>query len=68
MTQLAGNRSLPPMESDIWKIFFGRFGKLPMGNSVVSNAMSWDLIGDNDNHMPERFTRVKFSGRTTPSD
>jgi hypothetical protein len=66
MTQLAGGRALPPKENDIWRIFLGRFGKLAIGNNVVSNSMSLDPVGDNDNHLPERFTRVSFSNQTTP--
>jgi hypothetical protein len=68
MTRLAGGRSLPPEENDIWRIFLGRFGKMPIGNSVVSNSMSLDPVGDNDNHLPERFTRVSFSSLTSPAD
>ncbi|MBK8884209.1 MAG: carbohydrate-binding family 9-like protein [Bacteroidales bacterium] len=68
MTQLAGGRSLPPEDSDIWRIFLGRFGKLAAGNNLVSNSMSLDVVGDNDNHLPERFTRVSFSTLTTPDD
>jgi hypothetical protein len=36
-----------------------------VGNNIVGNAMSWNLIGDNDNHIPERFTHVSFSTQTT---
>jgi len=68
MVQLAGGRSIPPKSGDLWSIFFGRFGKLAIGNNVVNNAMSWDCVGDNDNHLPERFTRVFFSTLTTPAD
>jgi len=68
MTHLAGGRRLPPQNNDLWRIFFGRFGKLQIGNSVVGNAMSWNPTGDNDNHMPERFTRVSFSTQTTPKN
>ena len=68
LTRLAGGRSLPPKNSDIWRIFLGRFGKLAIGNTIVSNSMSLDPIGDNDNHLPECFTRVSFSMLTTPSD
>ena len=67
MKNLAGNRSLPPQDGDIWRIFFGRFGRLAVGNNVFGNAMSWDRIGDNDNHLPERFTRVSFSTKTIPA-
>jgi hypothetical protein len=68
MTQLAGGRSLPPKEHDIWRIFFGRFGKLAAGPNIVGSSMSLDPVGDADNHMPERFTRVTFSTLTTPAD
>jgi hypothetical protein len=61
MKHLAGGRSLPPVNGDEWRIFFGRFEKLPVGNRVVSPAWSWGRIGDGDNHIPERFTVVKFS-------
>ena len=61
MKHLAGGRSLPPNHGDEWRIFFGRFEKLPVGNGVVSPAWSWGRIGDGDNHIPERFTRVDFS-------
>jgi hypothetical protein len=49
----------------LWHIFFGRFGKLKIGNSVAGNSMSWDPVGDHDNHLPERFTRVVFSMQNT---
>ncbi len=68
MTQLADGRSLPPKDSDIWRIFFGRFGKLAIGSTIVSNSMSLDPVGDIDNHLPELFTRVSFSTLTTPAD
>ena len=61
MKHLAGERSLPPVDGDEWRIFFGRFEKLSVGSRVISPAWSWGRIGDGDNHIPERFTRVKFS-------
>jgi hypothetical protein len=67
MKHLSGGRSLPPKDGDMWRIFFGRFGKLSLGNTVVGNALSWERIGDNDNHLPERFTHVSFSTQTTPA-
>ena len=68
MTQLAGGRRLPPKDTDIWRIFLGRFGKLAIGNNIVGNSMSLDTVGDNDNHLPERFTRVLFSEQIIPVD
>lgn len=64
MTLLSGDRNLPPMDGDTWRMFFGRFGKLTSGHNTVGNAMSWDPTGDVDNHMPDRFTRVTFSTQT----
>jgi len=61
MKHLAHGRSLPPRDGDEWRVFFGRFGKLAVGRDVVSPAWSWGRIGDADNHIPERFTRVRFS-------
>jgi hypothetical protein len=51
----------PPKDGDEWRVFFGRFEKLVVGPSVASPAWSWGRIGDSDNHIPERFTRVTFS-------
>jgi hypothetical protein len=68
MKHLTGGRSVPPHDGDMWRLFFGRFGKLAVGNAVVGNAMSWGRIGDIDNHLPELFTRVSFSTQTTPAD
>jgi hypothetical protein len=67
MAHLADGRSLPPKDGDEWRIFFGRFERLPIGSTVASPAWSWGRIGDGDNHMPERFTRVTFSERPAPA-
>jgi hypothetical protein len=61
MKHLAGGRSLPPKDGDEWRVFFGRFEKLAIGSSVASPSWAWGRIGDTDNHIPERFTRVTFS-------
>lgn len=63
MKHLAQGRSLPPQEGDEWRIFFGRFQKLRVGHTIASPAWSWTPIGDGDNHLPERFTPVKFSNQ-----
>lgn len=56
--------SVPPEVGNEWRIFFGRFQKLKLGGKSVSAAWSWDVIGSGDNHLPERFTRVRFSDQT----
>jgi hypothetical protein len=61
MKTWAPNKSLPPKDGDEWRIFFGRFQKLQLGNNTVGAAWSWDVVGSTDNHLPERFTPVRFS-------
>lgn len=62
MRRWAGDKMIPPRDGDEWRIFFGRFQKLHLGNQTHSAAWSWDVIGSTDNHLPERFTAVQFSG------
>jgi hypothetical protein len=64
MTHLAGGRHLPPKDGDVWNMFFGRFGHFPVGGALVPVSMSLDPVGDNDNHIPERFTKIIFSEST----
>lgn len=58
---LHGGRSLPPTEGDLWKIFIGRYEKLQINGKEESVGWSWDKIGTDDNHCPEKFTRIVFS-------
>lgn len=60
---LANGRALPPVEGDIWKIFFGRFQKLPASGQEVTPhpAWVWSKHGVYDTHLPECFTSVQFS-------
>lgn len=49
----------PPQEGDIWKFQFARYDKLiSLGKNV---GWAWDPIGSDDNHIPEKFTPIKFS-------
>ena len=64
MTHLAGGRSRPPRDGDEWRIFFGRYERLPIGDTEAGPAWAWGRVGDGDNHKPERFTRVTFSTRS----
>jgi hypothetical protein len=61
MEHLAGNRSLPPEDGDVWKLFLGRFQKLAIGREEVQAAWCLTPHGEYDTHMPEKFTRVRFS-------
>ncbi len=63
MKWLAGGRSLPPQDGDVWRIFFGRYERLtPNGVEVQPHTgWAWNPIGSTDNHRPESFTQVLFS-------
>lgn len=60
---LAGARSLPPKEGDVWKIFFGRFELLRVAGVEVQPHPGWSLNrhGVYDTHLPQCWTAVHFS-------
>ena len=62
---LAGGRSLPPKEGDVWKIFFGRFELLYVAGKEVQPHPGWSLNrhGVYDTHLPQCWTAVHFSNR-----
>lgn len=63
MKWLANGRSLPPQDGDEWRIFFGRFEKLELAGTLPQPqpAWCWSKHGTLDTHVPECFTRVRFS-------
>jgi hypothetical protein len=61
MAWLAGGRPLPPQDGDEWRIFFGRYEKLRLNGGATNVGWAWTPIGSADNHVPERFTPVRFS-------
>ena len=61
MKELAGTRSTPPGEGDIWHIFLGRYEMLPINGEKVSVGWSLDPVGSNDNHYPEKFSAIQFT-------
>ena len=63
MQHLANGRALPPQDGDIWRIFFGRFERLSVAGQLPEPqpAWCWTPHGTLDTHMPEKFTRVRFS-------
>ena len=64
MKWLAGGRSLPPKDGDVWRLFFGRFQRMMAGGAEIQPhpAWSWNKHGVYDTHKPECFTYVHFSG------
>lgn len=67
MKHLASSRPIPPNEGDEWKIFLGRFQKIPLGDSEVQAAWCVTPHGKYDTHMPERFTTVRFTHKNAPT-
>lgn len=63
MQPLANGRSLPPVDGDEWRIFFGRFEQLLVNGREVQPhpAWCWTPHGVFDTHLPDKWTRVRFS-------
>jgi hypothetical protein len=61
MKHLAGGRSLPPKDGDVWKMFLGRFQKIAIGPDEVQAAWCLTPHGKYDTHMPEMFTEIRFN-------
>jgi hypothetical protein len=61
MGWLANGRSLPPNDGDEWRIFFGRYQQVELSGVAHSVGWAWHPIGSGDNHVPERFTPIRFS-------
>lgn len=57
---LANGRPTPPQNGDEWRMFFGRFQKIAIGEGEVQAAWCATPHGKYDTHMPERFTPVVF--------
>jgi hypothetical protein len=66
MADLANGRALPPQDGDEWRIFFGRFERLPVAGTLPEPqpAWCWGAHGTLDTHLPEQFTHVTFSTAT----
>lgn len=60
MKHLAGGRSLPPTQGDVWRMFFGRFQKVQTAEGEKQAAWCWSPHGVYDTHMPEKFTEIQF--------
>jgi hypothetical protein len=63
MRTLAGKRSLPPRDGDVWRLDFSRFELLKNGGVPVEPHPGWALNkhGVYDSHIPECFSFVHFS-------
>ncbi len=66
MPWLANGRALPPADGDEWRLFIGRYQQVTLNGSTTTVGWGWDSIGSNDNHVPERFTPIRFSTTLLP--
>lgn len=57
---LANGRSLPPKDGDEWRLFLGRYENLRVNGQQIAVGWSWDPVGSDDNHAPEKFTPITF--------
>lgn len=69
MKTLAGSRSLPPKDGDIWRMDFTRFEALSLNGKKIDPPAGWSFNkhGVYDSHLPECFTYVHFSTRNVES-
>ena len=65
MKILAGERSLPPGNGDIWRMDFSRFEVLSYNGIKAQLSAGWAFNphGVYDSHIPECFTYVHFADR-----
>lgn len=65
LSLLAGDRSLPPGDGDIWRIDCSRFQQYGTDGRKLKRpaGWAWKTHGAFDSHMPEKFPRIRFSGR-----
>ena len=63
MKHLAGSRSLPPKDGDVWRMDLSRFEKLYVNGKELDPhpGWAWNSHGVYDSHIPECFTRIQFS-------
>lgn len=65
MKVLAGDRSVPPRDGDVWRMDFSRFELLEYCGVKAEPHPGWALNrhGVYDSHIPECFSFVHFSGQ-----
>jgi len=67
LKHLAGERSLPPRDGDLWRLDFSRFQHVRMDEGGACPGWVWSSHGYRDSHIPDRFTYVHISDRMVDS-
>ncbi|MFA6110207.1 MAG: carbohydrate-binding family 9-like protein [Candidatus Latescibacterota bacterium] len=58
---LADGRSLPPKEGDEWRMDLSRFEHMRESKGTLAAGWAFNAHTVFDSHVPERFTRIRFS-------
>lgn len=66
LADIAGGRSLPPKDGDVWRIDCSRFEKIGRNREVLDPCVgwTWNRHGHYDSHIPEVFPYVTFSEKS----
>lgn len=63
MKLLAGDKSLPPRNGDVWRMDLSRFQKFRDRDSMINPGWAWNTHGTYDSHIPELFTYIHFTDK-----
>lgn len=63
MKLLAGDKSLPPRNGDVWRMDLSRFQKFRDRDSTINPGWAWNTHGTYDSHIPELFTYIHFTDK-----
>ena len=66
---IAGGRSVPPRDGDVWRIDCSRFEKIGRNREVLDlcAGWTWNRHGHYDSHIPEVFPKITFSTQRVDS-
>ena len=64
LKHLAGDRSLPAKDGDVWRMDISRFQWIEEGGSRTCPGWAGNSHGVYDSHTPERFTYIHLSEKT----
>ena len=67
ISDVIGDRSLPPLDGDVWRFNFYRYERIRESGRETGNIeySAWSPTGEINFHMPERFGVVTFEGDPT---
>lgn len=60
LKDITNGKNSPPQDGETMQIFLARYENLRINGEITPVGWSWDYIGSDDNHYPEKFTKVTF--------